>query len=96
MDIAQVLALALTGGVVVPLLQVLKRYMHIEGAPMFWIALFFSWGVAILVVIATGKMSPTEVLNNPGVLFGSGGIVITVAQAVYRSIKERMGLGDQS
>ena len=93
MDVAQTLALALTGVVVVPLLQVLKRYMHIEGAPMFWVALFFSWAVAILVVIATGQMSPTEVLSDPGVLFGSGGIVVTIAQAVYRSIKEKLNGG---
>ena len=93
MDIAQTLALALTGVAVVPLLQVLKRYMHIEGAPMFWTALFSSWAVAILVVIATGQVSPTAVLNDPGVLFGSGGIVVTIAQAVYRSIKEKLNGG---
>ena len=93
MDIAQALALALTGVVIVPFLQVLKRYMKVEGPVMLWVSLVLSWIVAIFVVVATGKMSLADVLNHPGMLFGSGGITTTIAWAVYGSIKKRMNLG---
>jgi len=91
MDLAQTLALGLTGVVVVPLLQVIKRYMHLEGPAMLWISLLFSWVVAILVVVVTGQMSLGDIVSNPGVLLGSGGIVMSVAQAVYGSIKDKLG-----
>lgn len=91
MDLAQTLALGLTGVVVVPLLQVLKRYVHVEGPAMLWISLVVSWAVAIVVVVVTGKMSLASIISDPGILLGSGGIVISVAQAVYGSIKNKLG-----
>ena len=92
MDMAQTLALAVTGVVLVPFLQMLKRYMKLEGPAMLWVSLILSWAIAIFVVVATGKISLADVFNHPGVLFGSGGIVITITQAVYGSIKKQMNL----
>lgn len=88
---AEALALALTGIVLVPLLQLVKRYTHLQGAPMIWLAFLVSLFTGGLASVWTGAET-WAVFADPLKLFGSGSVVFAVAQVVYRTLKEKLAL----
>lgn len=91
MDITQTLVLTLSGIILVPLLQVLKKYLRLQGAPLLWVTFFLSLFLSGLVCIMTGKET-VAVFSDPLKLFGNGSIIFGISQVVYRSLKERLNL----
>ncbi|MEN3051316.1 MAG: hypothetical protein ABC596_05840 [Candidatus Methanosuratincola petrocarbonis] len=87
------LANALAGAIAVPLLQVLKHYLRISGTPMCWVTMLVALIIGGLACLLTGEVSFAELLHDPLLLFGSGGIVAAMATAIYRTLKEKLGLG---
>lgn len=86
----QTLALLLTGIVAVPILQLLKRYLKLSGTPMVWIAFIASLFLATLALLLTGKATLPELLKDPFTFFGSGGLVMSLATVIYRTLKEKL------
>jgi hypothetical protein len=89
------LATTLAGVAAVPILQVAKRYLHLKDTPMVWMAAFLSVVIGCITVLITGEASLSELLANPLLIIGSGGVVGLVSNAVYRTIKEKLGLGGE-
>lgn len=90
MSMAQTLALMLTGVVAVPLLQLLKRLFRLSGPAMVWFTFFVSILLAVAVTLFTGDVSLADVLSEPLTVFGGGGVVMSVATVVYRTLKEKL------
>ena len=89
----QTLGLMLAGVIAVPLLQLVKRYFKLANVPMVWIAWIFSLLLAAMTLIILGKLTLAELLADPFLLFGSGGIVMSLATIIYRTLKEKLSLG---
>lgn len=90
MDLVQTLALALAGVIVVPVLQVLKRSLKLSGAVMAWFAYLCSIATAVVALAVFGKVTVAQLIADPGLLFGSSGLVMATATVVYQSVKERV------
>ena len=88
-EMTQTLALALTGVIAVPLLQILKRLFRISDAPFAWLAYAFSLLLAVAASLATGQISPSD-LADPLVVFSQGSVVFAVSQVVYRTLREKL------
>lgn len=88
----QTLALMLAGVVAVPLLQLVKRLFKLSGVPMIWATFILSIVIAVLTLALLGKASLTELISDPFKLFGSGGIVMSLATVVYRTLKDKVSL----
>ena len=93
-QITLVLATTLAGIVAVPILQVLKRYLKLSDTPMAWAATVFAIIIGASAALLTGQVTLSDLLANPFLLFGAGGIVQLFAQPAYRTIKEKLGLGE--
>ena len=93
-QITLVLATTLAGIVAVPILQVLKRYLKLSDTPMAWAATVFAIIIGASAALLTGQVTLSDLLANPFLLLGSGGIVGLIGQPVYRTIKEKLGLGE--
>ena len=89
---AETLALALAGVVAMPLIQVIKHYTHLSGTPMVIITVFLSAIIATIATLLVGDVTLSELLSNPLLFYGGGGIVMTIATVVYQSLKEKMNL----
>jgi len=92
MDLTQTLALALSGAVAVPVLQVLKHTLGLKGPVMAWFAYGVSVVIAVVVLLVFGNITLPGLLADPTVLFGAGGVVMATASVVYQSLKDRLKL----
>lgn len=88
----QTLGLMLAGVVAVPLLQLIKRYFKLSNVPMVWITWIFSLLLAALTLVFLGKLTVAQLLADPFLFFGSGGIVMSLATVIYRTLKEKLSL----
>ncbi len=92
-EMTMVLANLLAGALAVPILQVLKRYLSLSGPPMMWFTAIVCVIIGGLATTLTGQATFGQLFADPFLLIGSGGIVGTVATAVYRTVSEKLGLG---
>jgi hypothetical protein len=90
MELAQTLALALSGVIAVPVLQLLKKAWKIEGTLMAWFSFLFAVVLSVVALATFGQLPLVQILGDPALLFTSGGVVMAVSQVVYASIKSKL------
>jgi hypothetical protein len=90
MEMAQTVALMLAGGIAVPILQAIKKALGWQGPVMLWLSFVASVILAVLVLLMFGQISLAGIFANPEILFGASGIVMTLAQLIYGSIKDQL------
>ena len=88
----QTLGLMLAGVVAVPLLQLIKRYFKLSNVPMVWIAWIVSLLLSAITLLLLNKITITQLLADPFLFFGGGGIVMSLATVIYRSLKEKLSI----
>jgi hypothetical protein len=90
MDIAQTFALMFAGSVAVPLLQALKRLLGWSGPVMLWLSFGVSLVIAVIALLIFGQVTLAGLIGNPQIVFAGTGVVMTVAQLVYGTIKDKL------
>ena len=78
------------GGVLVFLIQILKRAFHLEGNAVRWVAVGSSILIAGGAMIWNGQM----VFSNPETLMTGGLAMLGLSQIIYGAIKDKMDLSE--
>ena len=78
------------GGILVFLIQVLKRAFHLEGNAVRWVAVGSSIAVAAGAMIWNGQM----VFSDPETLMTGGLAMLGLSQIIYGAIKDKMDLSE--
>jgi len=91
----ELLATVVAGVVAVPVLQLLKRLFQLSGTPMAFFAYFLSWPIAALALVTLTDMTFGALFASPETLVLHGSTVAALAMVVYRTIADKMGLGDK-
>lgn len=86
-ELLKIVATGLAGVVFVPLFQVLKKYLHLDGIPAQFVAFIFSLIYTTALALAFGVISLGDL--TPETVFYPGTAVFAVSQMVYRILKER-------
>ena len=84
----------LAGGLVVPLLQIIKRAFHLGGYGMLWATCGISVAVAAAVSGLSGGAGFAEFFQNPELILTGGGTILATASIVYRACKDKMNLSE--
>jgi hypothetical protein len=79
------------GWILVPIIQVVKKYTGLKDRPMFWTALVISVIGGIVTGFATGQLS-TSMFSSPEAFLAeaakASGVVFASAQVLYQNIKK--------
>jgi hypothetical protein len=79
------------GWILVPLIQVVKKYTGLKDGPMFWTALVISVLGGIITGFATGQLT-TSMFASPEAFLAeaakASSVVFTSAQILYQNIKK--------
>jgi hypothetical protein len=79
------------GWILVPIIQVVKKYTGLKDAPMFWMALVISVIGGIITGFATGQLS-TAMFASPEAFLAeatkASSVVFASAQVLYQNIKK--------
>jgi len=78
------------GGVLVFLIQIIKRAFHLEGNAVRWVAVGSSIIVAGGAMIWNGQM----VFSNPETLMTGGLAMLGLSQIIYGAVKDKMDLSE--
>jgi len=86
----------LAGGLVVPLLQIIKRALHLGGTGMLWTTCGVSVAIAAGISGLSGGAGFAEFFQNPELILTGGGTILATATIVYRACKGKMHLSEDS
>lgn len=86
----------LAGGLLIPLLQILKRAFHLKGSVMRWIVVGLSLIAAFIISIISRDGGFAELIQNPELILTGGGAILGVATLFYGAIKEKMNLSEDN
>ena len=93
---AEALALLIAGLIAPWVIQAIKGWLGLSGAPAAWLTLVVSVVIAVVAVVVTGGLSaipwsdPVAAVQALGVI---GGVVFTIASMVYKTLEGKARLG---
>ena len=85
---------ALAGGLIIPLLQIVKRAFHLGGSTMRWITVLFALVAGLLWSVLTRDGGLTEIIQDPQVFLLGSGSILGLASLIYGIVKDKMGLSE--
>ncbi len=90
----ELLVEALSGILIVPIIQVIKRYTKLEGVPMAWVSAIICLIAGTGLAFQTGAVNlqlsvqdPFEFLSQIGQI---GGAIFGCSQLFYRTVRDRL------